>query len=48
MYRHIGVTGAYLLWIALFIVLGGTALRRLVVGRQLLGFYALFGAALFV
>jgi hypothetical protein len=48
MYHHIGVTGAYLLWIALFIVLGGTALSRLVVGRRLLGFYALFGAAFFV
>jgi hypothetical protein len=47
MYRHIGVTGAYLLWIALFIFLGGTAFSRLVVGRRLLGFCALFGAAFF-
>jgi len=46
MYQHVGVTGAYLVWIALFILLGGGALSPLVKGTlSLMSFYALFGAA---
>jgi hypothetical protein len=46
MYQRLGVTGAYLVWIALFILLGSWALSPLVVGpRRLLRSYALFGAA---
>jgi len=46
MYDRLSVTGAYIAWIALFILLGGRALIPLVVGhRRLLRFYAMFGAA---
>jgi len=46
MYQHVGVTGAYLVWIALFILLGGGALSPVVKGnRSLMSFYAVFGAA---
>src|ERR1044071_5033595 len=49
MYQHIGVTVTYLVWIALFILLGGRALSPLVAGsRSLLSFYKLFGAAFFL
>lgn len=49
MYKHLSVPGAYVVWIALFILLGGMALSPLVIGpRRLLRFYALFGAAFFV
>ena len=49
MYQHVGVTAAYLVWIALFILLGGGALSPLVAGnRTLMSFYALFGAAFFL
>ncbi len=48
MYTNLGVVGAYLAWTALFIVLGGTVLGSLVVGRwQLPKFYLLFGLAFF-
>jgi hypothetical protein len=48
MYKHLGVFGAYIVWIALFILLGGAALSPLVIGpRRLLRFYALFGVAFF-
>ena len=48
MYTNLGVVGAYLAWIALFIVLGGGVLGSLVVGRwQLPKFYLLFGLAFF-
>lgn len=46
MYDRLGVTGAYIVWISLFILLGGRALSSLVAGeRRLLRFYAVFGAA---
>jgi hypothetical protein len=49
MYDHLGVTGAYIAWMTLFILLGGRALISLVFGtRRLLRFYALFGAAFFM
>jgi len=49
MYQHVGVTAAYLVWIALFILLGGGALSPLVKGsRNLMSFYALFGSAFFL
>jgi hypothetical protein len=45
MYSRLGVTGAYLVWTALFLVLGGGALNRLVAppwrGRRFLGLFAL-------
>ncbi len=44
MYRHLGLLGAYLTWIILFIALGATALRPLVTGAGL-RFYLLFGIA---
>ncbi|HEX7295195.1 MAG TPA: hypothetical protein VF251_05540 [Pyrinomonadaceae bacterium] len=48
MYANVGLTGAYLVWIALFILLGGGALGSLVVDRwRLPKFYLLFGAAFF-
>lgn len=48
MYVHLGLLGAYLVWTALFILLGGTALGLLVVGRwRLPKFYLLFGLAFF-
>jgi hypothetical protein len=49
MYKHLSVFGAYIVWIALFILLGGKALSPLVIGpRRPLRFYALFGTAFFV
>ncbi len=48
MYEHLGVLGAYLVWTALFILLGGAVLGSLVVGRwRLPRFYLLYGAAFF-
>jgi hypothetical protein len=48
MYIHLGLFGAYLAWIALFILLGGGVLGSLVVGSwQLPRFYLLFGLAFF-
>src|SRR5262245_52544254 len=48
MYLHLGPVGAYLTWIALFILLGGWVLGSLVVGRwRLPKFYLLFGLAFF-
>jgi len=49
MYRHLGLTGAYLVWTALFILLGGAVFGSLVVGRwRLPKFYVLYGAAFFL
>ena len=49
MYTRLGFLGAYLAWTALFILLGGTALGSLVVGRwRLPRFYLLFGLAFFL
>lgn len=46
MYRHLGLTGAYLLWTVLFILLGGTLLSPLVIGpRRWWRFQLLFGTA---
>jgi hypothetical protein len=48
MFGRLGQTGAYLVWIALFILLGGRALSGLVAGQlSLMRFYALFSAAFF-
>jgi len=48
MYRTLSPTGAYLTWVALFILLGGTSLGSLVQGRwKLPRFYLLFGVAFF-
>lgn len=48
MYMNLTVLGAYLVWTALFIVLGGAVLGSLVVGRWSLPmFYLLFGIAFF-
>ena len=48
MYRTLTPTGAYLAWIALFILLGGTALGSIVSGRwRLPRFYVLFAIAFF-
>jgi hypothetical protein len=48
MFERLGVTGAYLVWIALFILLGGRALSSLAAGHWgLVKFYGLFGAAFF-
>jgi hypothetical protein len=48
MYARLGLSGAYLAWTALFILLGGGVLGTLVVGRwRLPKFYLLFGAAFF-
>lgn len=49
MYRNLGLTGAYLAWTALFILLGGGVLGSLVVGRwRLPKFYLLYGLAFLV
>ena len=46
MYAQLGLTGAYLAWTALFILLGGGVLGGLVAGKwRLPKFYLLFGAA---
>ena len=48
MYERLGLAGAYLVWTALFILLGGGVLGQLVVGRwRLPRFYLLFGLAFF-
>jgi hypothetical protein len=48
MYRTLGVTGAYLAWTALFILLGGAAFGSLVIGWwRLPKFYLLFAMAFF-
>jgi hypothetical protein len=48
MYARLGLTGAYLAWAALFILLGGGVLGSMVVGRwRLPRFYLLFGPAFF-
>ena len=48
MYKHLSVYGAYIVWIALFILLGGKALSPLVTGPlRSWRFYALFGVAFF-
>ena len=48
MYRNLGVTAAYIVWIGLFIVLGGRALNSLVVDpRRRSRFYVMFGVAFF-
>lgn len=48
MYARLGLTGAYLAWTALFILLGGGVLGSLAVGRwRLPRFYMLFGLAFF-
>jgi len=48
MYARLGLPGAYLVWAALFILLGGVVLGSLVVGRwRLPRFYLLFGPAFF-
>ena len=46
MYARLGLSGAYLAWTALFILLGGGVMGSLVVGRwRLPRFYLLFGLA---
>ncbi|HET6669636.1 MAG TPA: hypothetical protein VFH15_05330 [Pyrinomonadaceae bacterium] len=48
MYTRLGLAGAYLVWTALFILLGGAVLGSLVVGRwRVPKFYLLFGLAFF-
>jgi hypothetical protein len=48
MYRHLGLTAAYVVWIVLFIVLGGRALNLLVVDTPRRSrFYVMFGVAFF-
>lgn len=48
MYAQLGLSGAYITWTALFILLGGGVLGKLVVGRwRLPKFYLLFGLAFF-
>jgi hypothetical protein len=46
MYRNLGLTGAYVCWTLLFILAGGGALSRLVIGPgRLARFYLLFSVA---
>ncbi|HJQ71285.1 MAG TPA: hypothetical protein VKA70_20070 [Blastocatellia bacterium] len=45
MYDRLGVTGAYIAWLTLFILLGGRALLPVVAGARRLSFYATFGVA---
>src|SRR4030095_15825099 len=48
MYVHLTIIGAYLVWTALFIVLGGAVLGSLVAGQwRLPKFYLLYGPAFF-
>ena len=48
MYAHLGHVGAYVVWTGLFIVLGGAALRPLIVRRDRAArFFLLFGWAFF-
>jgi hypothetical protein len=49
MYNQLGVSGAYVVWTVLFILLGGGVLSPLVTGSmRVLRFYALFSAAFFM
>jgi hypothetical protein len=49
MYTNLGLTGAYIAWTALFILLGGAVLGSLVVGRwRNPRFFLIFGIAFFV
>jgi hypothetical protein len=49
MYSRLSLTGAYLAWTTLFILLGGTALRPLTVGAKPAGrFYLIFALSFFV
>jgi hypothetical protein len=49
MYNQLGVSGAYVVWTVLFILLGGGVLSPLVTGSmRALRFYALFSAAFFM
>ena len=49
MYTNLGLTGAYIAWTALFILLGGAVLGSLVVGRwRNPRFFLIFGIAYFV
>lgn len=45
MYARLGLAGAYVVWTALFILLGGAALRPLVVRQHAGRFFALFALA---
>lgn len=46
MYRHLGLSGAYICWTLLFIAAGGGVLSRLVIGPgRLIRFYILFSIA---
>ena len=48
MYRTLGLTGAYIAWTILFILLGGAVLGSLVVGSwRIPRFYLIFGLAFF-
>src|ERR687895_719122 len=48
LYTQLGLWGAYVVWTALFILLGGAVLGSLVVGRwRLPKFYLLYGLAFF-
>ena len=48
LYTHAGILGAYLVWTALFILLGGAVLGSLVSGPwRLPNFYLLYGLAFF-
>jgi hypothetical protein len=48
MYRTLGLSGAYIAWTALFILLGGAVLGSLVVGRwRNPRFFLIFGLAFF-
>ena len=48
MYARLGLVGAYLTWTALFILLGGAALRPLIVGpKRTARFFLLFALAFF-
>ncbi|MES2463699.1 MAG: hypothetical protein V4671_24275, partial [Armatimonadota bacterium] len=48
MYQRLGMTGAYLAWTTLFILLGGTALRPLVRSVPAGRFYLIFALGFFV
>ena len=49
MYNQLGISGAYVVWTILFILLGGGVLSPLVIrSMRVLRFYALFSAAFFM
>jgi hypothetical protein len=48
MYRNLTVYGAYLVWTVLFVLLGGFALRPLLIAGSTARFYLLFGIAFFL